>query len=109
MRSYGAMAWLLLHVDAIGFGAALLTSIAFVPQVVRSWRAGGEELSVAMLTLFGTGVGLWFLIGYLRRSGPLMAANGAPELQVLGLFALKFRSRRRPRHVRAKTQADVRI
>ena len=35
-----------------------------------------KGLSWMMLALFGTGVGLWFLYGLMRMSGPLMAANG---------------------------------
>jgi uncharacterized protein with PQ loop repeat len=63
----------------------------FAPQVRRSWRTGGEELSWIMLALFGCGVGLWFLYGFLRMSGPLMLANGLTGLQVLCLVAIKIR------------------
>ena len=45
--------------ELIGFWAALLTTIAFAPQVLRTWRLGGHELS--MLSLFGAGVTLWFV------------------------------------------------
>jgi MtN3 and saliva related transmembrane protein len=80
-------------VEAIGFWAAVLTTAAFVPQVVRTWRLGGRELSWVMLALFGTGVGLWFVYGYLRDSRPIMLANGLTGMQVIVIAAGKLRAR----------------
>jgi MtN3 and saliva related transmembrane protein len=82
------------YTEAIGFWAAVLTTIAFTPQVIRAWHTGGEGLSWTMLVLFATGVGLWFLYGVLRMSGPLMTANGLTGLQILVLLALKIRHAR---------------
>jgi uncharacterized protein with PQ loop repeat len=42
-----------------------------------------------MLALFGTGVGLWFLYGFLRMSAPVMVANGLTGLEVLLIVSLK--------------------
>jgi len=42
-----------------------------------------------MLSLFGTGVGLWFVYGYLQMSGPIMLANGLTAAQVLLILGLK--------------------
>lgn len=75
--------------EAIGFWAAFLTTAAFAPQVIRTWRKGGDDLSWAMLMLFGLGVGLWFVYGFLRRSTPIVLANGATGLQVLLILAIK--------------------
>lgn len=83
--------------EAIGTTAGILTTIAFAPQAVRTWRLGGEELSWAMLTLFGTGVGLWFVYGVLRGSGPIMLANALTGVQVLFIFAVKTWRRGRQR------------
>ena len=81
--------WLAPYNEAIGFWAAVLTTSAFAPQVIRTWRMGGEGLSWTTLTLFGLGVGLWFVYGLVRMSGPLMLANGVTGLQVLLLIAIK--------------------
>jgi MtN3 and saliva related transmembrane protein len=85
-----SMSWLSSHTEAIGFWAAILTTVAFAPQVVRTWRVGGEELSWTMLALFGTGIGLWFVYGYLRMSEPLMFANGLTGLQIFLILGLKL-------------------
>jgi MtN3 and saliva related transmembrane protein len=78
------------HTEAIGFWAAILTTVAFAPQLVRTWRVGGDELSWLTLTCFGAGVGLWFVYGYLRTSGPLMLANGLTGLQILLIISVKL-------------------
>jgi len=78
--------------EAVGTTAAVLTTVAFVPQAVRTWRLGGEGLSWAMLALFGSGVGLWFVYGFLRSSGPLVLANGVTGIQIgLIVWAKLFR------------------
>jgi len=58
--------------ESIGTLAAILKTIAFAPQAIRTWRVGGEGLSWTMLALFGAGVGLWFVYGALHGSGPLL-------------------------------------
>jgi len=79
------------HTEAIGFCAGILTTIAFLPQVIRTWRMGGASLSGWMLALFGTGVGLWFVYGFLRMSRPVMFANGLTGVQVVLILGLKLR------------------
>lgn len=82
-----------LDMEWIGFTAAVLTTVAFVPQVVRTWHMGGRELSWAMLALFGTGVSLWFAYGVLRQSWPLMIGNGLTLVQVAAMAMIKLRMR----------------
>src|SRR5579862_7395321 len=82
--------WLARYEEAIGFWAASLTTVAYTPQVVRTWRMGGAGLSWITLTLFGVGVALWFVYGVIRNSQPLMLANGLTGLQVFVLILLKL-------------------
>ena len=99
------MEFLTSNAETIGFWAAVLTTLAFVPQVVRTWRMGGDELSWLTLGMFGSGVGLWFLYGYIRGSGPLMLANSVTAIQVLVMMSVKLRTSARraaaPREVTA--------
>jgi MtN3 and saliva related transmembrane protein len=85
------MNWLNDQSEVIGYCAGTLTTIAFLPQVIRTWRSGGHALSGLMLALFGTGVSLWFVYGYLRNSRPIMLANGMTDIQVLVILVLKLR------------------
>jgi MtN3 and saliva related transmembrane protein len=75
--------------EAIGTLAAILTTVAFAPQALRAWRIGAEGLSWMMLALFGAGVGLWFVYGVLRASGPIMLGNGLTGVQVAFICAVK--------------------
>lgn len=76
-------------VQAIGFAAATLTTVSFAPQVIRTWRFGGKDLSPIMLLLFGSGVGLWLGYGVLTGSRPVIAANAltAVQLAAIALFS----------------------
>jgi MtN3 and saliva related transmembrane protein len=84
------MEWFHLHMEAIGFAAAILTTTAFVPQVIRTWRVRGEELSWLMLLLFGSGVGLWLVYGFLRASLPMIIANGVTGVLILIILLIKL-------------------
>ena len=68
----------------IGYPAAILTTLAFVPQAWQSWRSRDlSGISLPMYSLFTLGVGLWALYGLLIGSLPIMLAN----LVTLGLAA----------------------
>lgn len=62
--------------EIIGTAAALLTTAAFVPQVVRIVRTRDTEaISLWMYILFCAGVSLWVTYGILLGSRPLLLAN----------------------------------
>jgi MtN3 and saliva related transmembrane protein len=83
-------------VDLLGFLAAILTTAAFVPQVVKTWKSkSAEDLSLSMLATFTTGVFLWFLYGLAIGSAPVTVANFLTLLQSGVLVALRIRFRRR--------------
>ena len=63
--------------DLIGYGAAVLTTAAFVPQAVKSWTSRDlSGISLSMYSLFTLGVGLWLLYGIAIGSWPVILANG---------------------------------
>ena len=63
-------------VGLLGGLAALCTTGAFLPQVVRTWRRGGRDLSYALLVLLLVGTGLWLAYGLLSGAPAVVAANG---------------------------------
>ena len=77
------------HQQAIGFWAGSLTTIAYAPQVVKTWKMGGHGLSWMTLALFGLGVALWFVYGIVQNSQPIIVANALTGIQVLLLIGLK--------------------
>lgn len=79
-------------VEAIGYAAGVLTTLAFVPQVVKSWRSKSvRDLSFLTIGTFTLGVFLWLVYGIGVGSVPVIAAN-AVTLALNGLLlALKLR------------------
>jgi MtN3 and saliva related transmembrane protein len=62
--------------ELIGFAAAALTTMAFVPQAVKSWSTRDlSGISLSMYGLFTLGVALWLLYGVLLGSWPIILAN----------------------------------
>jgi len=62
--------------DLIGYGAAILTTLAFIPQTLKSWRTRDlSGVSLSMYGLFTLGVGLWLVYGILLDSWPIILAN----------------------------------
>ena len=76
----------------IGYTAGFLTTIAFLPQLITTWKTGGRGLSWGMLALFGTGVVLWIIYGVIQSSWPLTLANIVTLLQVLVIAILKIQA-----------------
>lgn len=80
--------------DVIGTAAGTLTTLAFVPQVIKAWRTQSvADLSVWMLLTFTTGVTLWVLYGVVTHALPLIVANGATLVLALMLLGMKLRAR----------------
>lgn len=84
----------------LGLIAGGLTTIAFVPQVVKTWKSKrADDISIAMFTIFSTGVLLWIVYGLLIDSLPVVIANVVTLSLALTILGLKFKfSRRRSRH-----------
>jgi MtN3 and saliva related transmembrane protein len=62
--------------STIGFAAALLTTLSFVPQVLKVWRTrSAKDISLGMYSLFTLGIAAWLLYGVLIDSWPVILAN----------------------------------
>ncbi|MBX3300669.1 MAG: SemiSWEET family sugar transporter [Nitrospira sp.] len=60
----------------LGLLAGTLTTIAFLPQVIRIWRnKSAKDLSITMLVTFTTGVFCWLVYGVMIDSLPVIIAN----------------------------------
>jgi MtN3 and saliva related transmembrane protein len=79
-------------VEIIGYCAAGLTTFAFVPQVVKTWRSqSAADLSLPMLASFTSGIVLWLIYGIAIGSMPVIAANATTLVLNLLLVGLKLR------------------
>jgi MtN3 and saliva related transmembrane protein len=65
-----------MFVTTIGLAAAFCTTIAFLPQVIRTWRTRSTaDLSLGMFLVFTPGIFLWLVYGLYVHDVPLIAAN----------------------------------
>ncbi|MCX8098861.1 MAG: SemiSWEET transporter [Casimicrobiaceae bacterium] len=95
-------------VEALGLVAGTLTTIAFVPQVLRVWRRrSARDLSWAMMTIFTTGVGLWLVYGLLLGAPAIIAANAVTFVLTLALCVMKWRFNHTPAPPAAAAQSHA--
>jgi len=76
----------------VGYIAGALTTISFVPQLVKAWKMREtRDISLAMLVLFGIGIFLWTVYGFWVGSLPIIAANVTTFVLIVLLLLLKTR------------------
>ncbi|MDD2832457.1 MAG: SemiSWEET transporter [Methylotenera sp.] len=62
--------------DLVGYIAAFLTTLAFVPQAHHSWKSRDlSGISLPMYSLFSLGVLAWLIYGLMIQSWPIIMAN----------------------------------
>jgi MtN3 and saliva related transmembrane protein len=62
--------------NLVGYPAAFLTTVAFVPQAWQSWRTRDlSGISLPMYAMFTLGVALWMVYGLMIGSVPVFVAN----------------------------------
>ena len=82
--------------DLLGYAAAVLTTTAFVPQVVQTLRTRDTRaISLGMYLLFSLGVALWALYGVLLTAWPIILANAVTLLLALVVLGYKLTESRR--------------
>jgi MtN3 and saliva related transmembrane protein len=78
-------------VQLIGFAAGSLTTFAYVPQVVRTWRTRStKDLSLGMLVALCAGVSLWLTYGIALGAWPIIIANSVTVVLSLVLIVFKL-------------------
>jgi MtN3 and saliva related transmembrane protein len=89
--------------DWLGLVAGGLTTVAFVPQVVRIVRTrSAYDISWWLFGILALGSMLWLWYGIKLASLPLIATNVVTLSLQLAIFWLKWRYGRAPRRVRAQ-------
>jgi MtN3 and saliva related transmembrane protein len=79
-------------IEAIGLIAGAMTTSAFVPQAVRTWRTrSARDFSLGLLVLLVAGNTLWMAYGFLKGSTGLVAANLVTVPLTIYLLGMKLR------------------
>ena len=79
-------------ITVVGLAAGTLTTLAFAPQAIKSWRTKTtRDVSLGMFTTMCLGVALWVAYGVLLRDVPLMLANSVTLVLALSILVLKLK------------------
>jgi MtN3 and saliva related transmembrane protein len=72
--------------------AGALTTAAWLPQLIRTWRLRSTEgISAGYLGVFGTGVGGWLVYGCLTGDTAIIVTNAVTLALLLSLVVVKYR------------------
>jgi len=86
--------------------AGLLTTVSFVPQVLKAWQSKRcHDLSWGMLITFSAGVVLWLAYGVLLWAAPIIVANAVTLALLITIGCLKVRYRN---NVASAAAAEIR-
>ena len=78
--------------NVLGFIAGTLTTVAFVPQVIKIWKSRhARDISTGTFAIFSLGVLLWLLYGIQLGALPIILANGVTLVLSLTILVFKLR------------------
>jgi MtN3 and saliva related transmembrane protein len=79
-------------IEILGLAAGTITSITFIPQVIKIWQTkSAKDLSVMMLMLLLIGTSAWLLYGILQRDTAIIYTNSM--VLSMGLLMCYFKVR----------------
>lgn len=79
-------------VQLLGTAAAAITTLTFLPQVIKTWRdKSAKEVSLLMFIIAVVNEILWIIYGILRDDMIIIATNVIMVIMALTMIYLKFR------------------
>ncbi len=65
-----------MNVEILGLAAGTISSITFLPQVIKIWQTkSAKDLSIPMLLLLVLGVSMWLAYGIIIKNTPVIYTN----------------------------------
>jgi MtN3 and saliva related transmembrane protein len=81
------------HIAVIGFTAAICSTFALLPQVIRVWKTREtDQLSGGAFLLMFVGAILWFAYGVLREDMIIISANSITLLFIAYIIVIKAKN-----------------
>jgi MtN3 and saliva related transmembrane protein len=78
-------------VTVLGLIAGALTTIAFLPQLFKTWRSkSAKDISSEWLVIFSSGILLWLIYGLMTHALPVILANSVTLVLTLIILFFKF-------------------
>jgi MtN3 and saliva related transmembrane protein len=81
-------------IDLLGLVAGTLTTISFLPQVIKIWTSkSAKDISLTMFLLFSAGIFLWLIYGVFISSLPVILSNAITLVlaSIILLFKFKYK------------------
>ncbi len=79
-------------ITTLGLTAGLLTTIAYLPQVIKTWKSkSANDLSWSMLITLCIGIILWLVYGFSVGDVPIITANVVTLILASVILGLKIR------------------
>lgn len=79
-------------VSVLGLVAGAFTTIAFLPQVLKTWKSrSAKDLSLGMFLIFTAGVAMWLAYGFMINDLPVILANVVTLVLASTLLFFKLR------------------
>ncbi len=76
----------------LGYFAGFLTTISFLPQVMKTWKSrSASDLSLGMFSVFSAGVMCWLVYGFLLQETPMIFWNAVTLVLALTILVMKLK------------------
>jgi MtN3 and saliva related transmembrane protein len=83
---------MLADMEWVGYLAALMTTLAFVPQAIKTIRTRDtRSISLGMYVVFTAGIAMWLVYGIALDSMPMILSNIVTFLLSATILGLKLK------------------
>lgn len=80
------------YVSLVGYIAATLTTISFIPQVIQVWKTqSAKDVSLGMYSFFSLGVAMWLFYGVMLGAWPIIIANSITLILASAVLIMKIK------------------
>lgn len=84
-------------VALLGYGAGFLSTVALVPQVIKTWKTkSADDLSLVMLLLWWSGIICWIVYGVIMNAEPLIVWNTITLFLAWAILVMKLKYNKKP-------------
>ena len=87
----GFLEYVIAYQELLGFVAAGLSAISFLPQLIKIWRfCSVKDISTGMYVIYAVSVILWLIYGIIIKSEPLILAEILTLILVSAILTMKY-------------------
>lgn len=79
-------------VDILGYAAGAITSLTFLPQVIKTWKEkSAKDVSLLMFVIAAVNEVMWIIYGALLNNWVIILTNAIVLAMSLAMIYLKLR------------------